>query len=87
MLEVKYNGQPTNTHLCIAMLDSSSAQMSAKGKRVELFAMFMLLVSQLKTEYNFSETTLIRGILENPDNFVEKATKIDMTELMKQSGK
>lgn len=87
MLEVKYNGQPTNTHLCIALLDSSTSQMSVKGNTLDILGMFMVMASQLKANYNLSETTLIKAILENPDNFVEKATKIDMTEFMKQSGK
>ena len=87
MLEVKYDGQPTEKHLCIAMLDSSSSQISAKGNKLDFLMMFLLLVGQMKTAYNFSEATLIKAILENPDSYIDKVIKVDMTELQKQSGK
>ena len=87
MLEVKYNGQPTNTHLCIALLDSFS-QLSVKGAGLsDILKMFVLLSCSLKANYNISEKTLMKAVLINSDDVIEESIKIDVNEIKNQTGK
>ena len=83
MLEVKYDGQPVNTHLCIAQLDSFS-QLSVKAAGLsDILKMFVLLSCSLKANYNISEKTLMKAVLINSDDVIEESIKIDVNELKK----